>query len=190
MTAHDDPSELGVRVGFGMMFAFIGISILAHVEPFLGAFIAGAVLSFVIRNKGALEHKLSSMAYGFFVPIFFIHVGVRLDLSMELIIENQFLILGLIGIMLFVKFFPCLLLVLRGFQFREILATCCLLAAPLTLVIAIMEISVHNGSVTQQMSAMVITAGILASLLYPSLATILLKASKQEAEEAATSSHT
>ena len=66
MVAHDDPSEFGIRVGFAMMFFFIGLSILAHVEPFLGAFVAGAILSFVIRNKGALEHKLSSMAYGFF----------------------------------------------------------------------------------------------------------------------------
>ena len=41
-----------------MMFFFVGLSILTHVEPFLGAFVAGAILQFVIRDKGALEHKL------------------------------------------------------------------------------------------------------------------------------------
>ena len=61
MVSHDDPSEFGVRVGFGMMFAFIGLSILAHVEPFLGAFIAGAMLAFVIRDK---EPGTQTVHYG------------------------------------------------------------------------------------------------------------------------------
>lgn len=178
MVAHDDPSEFGIRVGFAMMFFFIGLSILAHVEPFLGAFVAGAILSFVIRDKGALEHKLASMAYGFFVPIFFIHVGIRLDISIGMLIHNIGEILLLMLIMFIVKFLPSLLMLLRGLSMKEILATCSLLAAPLTLVIAIMELGLHNPEktgITPEVSAKMIAAGILASLLYPSLARKLLK---------------
>ncbi len=178
MVAHDDPAEFGIRVGFAMMFFFIGLSILAHVEPFLGAFVAGAILSFVIRNKGALEHKLSSMAYGFFVPIFFIHVGMRLDISLGMLTRNIGDILLLIIIMFVVKLLPGLLMMLKGIKFKEILATCSLLAAPLTLVIAIMELGLHNPDktgITPEVSAKMIAAGIFASLLYPSLARRLLK---------------
>ena len=178
MVAHDDPSEFGIRVGFAMMFFFIGLSILAHVEPFLGAFVAGAILSFVIRDKGALEHKLSSMAYGFFVPIFFIHVGMRLDISLGMLVNNFGDILHLIVIMFVVKLLPSLLMLFRGLTFKEILASCSLLAAPLTLVIAIMELGLHNPEktgITPEVSAKMIAAGIFASLIYPSLARRLLK---------------
>ena len=187
MVAHDDPSEFGIRVGFAMMFFFIGLSILAHVEPFLGAFVAGAILSFVIRDKGALEHKISSMAYGFFVPIFFIHVGMRLNITVELLTSNFTSILLIIGIMFSVKFIPGILLLLRGFTFAQLIATCSLLAAPLTLVIAIMELGVKNQTVDEETSVIVITAGILASLLYPSFARRLLKseAPSEESMEAA-----
>lgn len=175
MTRHDDPSEFGIRVGFAMMFTFIGLSILAKVEPFLGAFVAGAILAFVIRDKGALEHKLASMAYGFFVPIFFIHVGMRLEITLELFTHNFVDILLLVTIMFVAKFIPSLLLTFKGMTLKQATATCSLLAAPLTLVIAIMELGFHNGAVTQETSAKVVTAGILASLLFPSLARSFLK---------------
>jgi len=186
MIAHDDPSEFGIRVGFAMMFFFIGLSILAHVEPFLGAFVAGTILSFVIRDKGALEHKLSSMAYGFFVPIFFIHVGMRLDITVSFLLSNFFSILMIIGIMFAVKFLPSLLLLLKGFSFSQLIATCSLLAAPLTLVIAIMELGAKNAEKTgvdSETKMIVITAGILASLIYPSLARKLLSSSTPEEDD-------
>lgn len=179
MTAHDDPSEIGVRVGFGMMFFFIGLSMLAHVEPFLGAFVAGAILSFVIRDKGALEHKLSSMAYGFFVPVFFIHVGMRLDISLTMLIDKAQNILVILLIMFGAKLIPGLLMLRRGLSWNDILSTCLLLSAPLTLVIAIMELGVHNNVVSLADSSVVIAAGIIGSLIYPSIARKLLKPNKQ-----------
>ena len=74
-----------------------------------------------------------------------------------------------------VKLVPSLLLMLRGLKLQEVLATTCLLAAPLTLVIAIMEMAAYSGNVDEATKANVITAGIMASLLYPSLARKLLK---------------
>lgn len=182
LVAHDDPTETGIRVGFGMMFAFIGLSFLTHVEPFLGAFIAGAILSFTVRNKGALEHKLSSMAYGFFVPIFFIHVGMRLDLTIGMLSKNAGQIGLILAVMLLVKIIPGVLLRLRKMEWSAIIATSSLLAAPLTLVIAIMELGVKNNAVEPEQSTVIISAGIAASLLFPSIARRLLR---QQAEEAA-----
>ena len=175
LTAHDDPTEIGIRVGFAMMFAFIGLSILTHTEPFLGAFIAGAILSFTIRNKGALEHKLASMAYGFFVPIFFIHVGIRLEISFDMLSKNAKEIFLILLVMLFVKLIPGVFLRLRKMAWPAIIATSSLLAAPLTLVIAIMELGFKNGAVSKEMSATVICAGIVASLVFPSVARKLLR---------------
>jgi CPA2 family monovalent cation:H+ antiporter-2 len=118
------------------------------------------------------------MAYGFFVPIFFIHVGMRLDISLGMLTRNMGDILLLIVIMFVVKFLPGLHMMMKGLKFKEVLATCSLLAAPLTLVIAIMELGLHNPEktgITPEVSAKMIAAGIFASLLYPSLARKLLK---------------
>jgi Kef-type K+ transport system membrane component KefB len=168
MVSDDDPAEVGVRVGFGLMFAFVGLSMLAHVEPFLGAFIAGAILAYVIREKGALEHKLSSMGYGFFVPVFFIHVGIRLEnLTPSLFIEHGVWIILIILVMLVSKVVPGALLLLRGIPFPTMLAISGLLAAPLTLVIAIMDIGLRAHAVDSTTNTVVVTAGIIASLLFP-----------------------
>ena len=175
LVSEDDPQEVGVRVGFGLMFAFIGLSMLAHVEPFLGAFIAGAILAYIIREKGALEHKLSSMGYGFFIPVFFIHVGIRLeDLTPALLLEHGVWIVSIIAVMLLVKVVPGILLLRRGLNVPVTLATCMLLAAPLTLVIAIMDIGMRVHAVDSTTNTVVVTAGIVASLLFPSAAKSLL----------------
>lgn len=175
LVAHDDPSEIGVRVGYFLMFVFVGLSMAAGVEPFLGAFVAGAMLSYVVREADALEHKVASMAYGFFVPVFFIHVGLRLEITPQLMWDNAGAMLGIVVLMALVKVIPGSLLFLRGLKLREVTATSLLLAAPLTLVIAIMDLGVRAGAVSNTLSAKVITAGILASLLFPSVARKLLK---------------
>ncbi len=175
IVAHDDPSEFGVRVGFGLMFVFIGLAMMAKVEPFLGSFLAGALLSFVVREAEALEHKLASIAYGFFVPVFFIHVGLRLEVTLQLILDNIVQIGTIVLIMALAKQVPGLLLLRRGLSFRQATATSLLLAAPLTLVIAIMDLGSRAGAVDPETEVVVITAGILASLLFPSLARRMLR---------------
>lgn len=175
IVAHDDPSEFGVRVGFGLMFVFIGLAMMAKVEPFLGSFLAGALLSFVVREAEALEHKLASIAYGFFVPVFFIHVGLRLEVTLQLILDNIVQIGTIVLIMAIAKQGPGLLLLRRGMSLRQATATSLLLAAPLTLVIAIMDLGARAGAVDPETEVVVITAGILASLLFPSLARRMLR---------------
>ena len=188
LVAHDDPSEIGVRVGYFLMFVFVGLSMAAGVEPFLGAFVAGAMLAYVVREADALEHKVASMAYGFFVPVFFIHVGLRLEITPGFLWENAPTIIGIVALMALVKVLPGAMLFLRGLKLREVTATSLLLAAPLTLVIAIMDLGVRAGSVSSTLASKVITSGILASLLFPSVARKLLGQGKAE-PEASSSAH-
>ena len=102
---------------------------------------------------------------------------MRLDISFEMLSRNAKEIGLILLVMLIVKLIPGLLLRLRNMKWPAIFATSSLLAAPLTLVIAIMELGVKNGPehVTPEMSATVICAGIAASLLFPSVARKLLR---------------
>lgn len=174
LIASEDPQELGIRVGLGLMFVFVGLAILGGIEPVLGAFLAGLTLAYVLRHKGALEHKLGSMAYGFFVPVFFIHVGTRLELSLGQLLADLPLVLGVIGVMLAAKAVFGLFMLARGMRARHALAGTLLLASPLTLVIAIADLGARGGALSPTQEAAVVTAGMLASLLFPILARPLL----------------
>lgn len=174
----DDPQELGVRVGLGLMFTFVGLALLGGIEPVLGAFLAGLVLAYVLRDKGALEHKLGSMAYGFFVPVFFISVGMRLELSLATVTAALPFLLGVLGAMLACRLVSGLYLLLQGLKTREALAGLLLLSSPLTLVIAIADLAMRAGAISTAEESAVVAAGMLASLLYPTVARLLLSSSR------------
>ena len=65
-----DSQELGVGFSLALLFLSVALSELTHLEPVLGAFLGGALLSIVFREKSQLELKLSGFGYGFLVPIF------------------------------------------------------------------------------------------------------------------------
>lgn len=174
LVASEDPQELGVRVGLGLMFSFIGLAILGGIEPVLGAFLAGLTLAYVLRDKGALEHKLGSMAYGFFVPVFFVDVGIRLELRVEELIRDLPVILTLIGVMLAAKAISGMYLLGSGMRARSALAGTLLLSSPLTLVIAIADLANRAEAITASQEAGIVTAGMIASLIFPILARGLL----------------
>lgn len=72
LLADHDSQELGVRFSMALLFLFVALSELAHLEPVLGAFLGGALLSIVFREKTQLELKLSGFGYGFPAPLFFL----------------------------------------------------------------------------------------------------------------------
>jgi Kef-type K+ transport system membrane component KefB len=64
---------------------FVALAEQVGLEPILGAFAAGALLSIVDRDK-AMTHpqlglKLEAAGFGIFIPVFFITSGLRFDLN-------------------------------------------------------------------------------------------------------------
>ena len=166
VTTHD-ASELGVRAALALMIAFVAVAALLGVKTILGAFIAGALFSFVFREKAAVESKLSSIGFGFFVPIFFIDVGMSFDLSgvlAEGFLGNlAFLAFG----SLIPKILPMGILVLVGLNLRQSLAAGVILAAPLTLLVAISKIGVEIAVITPSMGDAIVAFAVLSGIVYP-----------------------
>lgn len=165
-----DASESGIRAGFGIAFAMIAVASLAGVEPLLGAFVGGLMVTFAVDEKRVIEDKLGAMAYGFFVPVFFVDVGMRLDLGSGELLRSLPSILGAVLLMFLVKLIPMAPTLLTGRPPRLALAAALLLAAPLTLVIAIADLAARLGAIDEATEATLIMAAMVASLLYPSLA--------------------
>ncbi len=169
-----DASALGIRLSLFMMFF---LSVLAHisgVESAVGAFLAGAVISYFLRDKEDLEHKLSAMGYGFLIPIFFIYTGAKTDVSAFSVevLKNSLLILG---IMLLVRYVPSPLLLFAGFSAKQLIPVPLMLAYPFTLMIAGVEILNRMGVLEGDAYLSLLTSAVLSTLLFPWFGRLLLR---------------
>ena len=137
--AAHDPDEIGIRASLALLLVSVGLSEALHVEPILGAFLGGAMFAFVFRNTGELETRLTGFAYGFFIPIFFISVGVQFPLNA--LADSSVLTKAVLLIIIAVvaKLIPSLVLRIRGLSFRETMAAGVLLAGQLSVIIALAQ---------------------------------------------------
>ncbi len=103
-----DNKDQDIRFAMALFFGMIAMVLWLRIDMVLGAFFAGIFLSSFFKHKTDLHNKLLSFCFGFFAPIFFIHVGSTLDLNtlfMPQIVKKAMLIVGLIvGIRLIASF--------------------------------------------------------------------------------------
>ncbi|MBN1335846.1 MAG: cation:proton antiporter [Deltaproteobacteria bacterium] len=159
-------SEFGVRASLLAMATFSVIAFLAGVEPIVGAFLAGALIAFVLRGKGILEEKLSVVGHGFLVPIFFVGVGLRFDPS---VVTTSSLSTagGLVVLAFLARALPALLLLALRMRLRHVLATAALLSCPLTLTVAIATLGAHLGAITEEAEGTLVLLAVGSGLVFP-----------------------
>lgn len=163
----DDPAEMGTRASLALLFIFVGLSTLLEIEAILGAFLAGAVFTFVFRDPGQLEEQLKGFSFGFFIPVFFINVGIEFPLAELGNSEVLGQALALIGIAFAVKIIPALLLVLRRFSLRESLAAGVLLAGQLSVIIALADLGLDLGLLSSGLRAGAIMLVAVSAVISP-----------------------
>jgi Kef-type K+ transport system membrane component KefB len=138
----------------------------------LGAFLAGMVLRQSSRKtpeaQSGLLGKLDSIAYGFFIPIFFISSGMGLDLTS--IIENPERLAVFFALLLLVRGLPALAIYRREFPIAERLQLMFLSATALPLIVAITEVSMANGTMLAENAAALVGAGALSVTVFPFIA--------------------
>ena len=134
-----DTSSQDIRLSMALFFILIAVMLSLELELALGAFIAGIAISAFFHHEKALEEKMSSLGFGFLVPLFFLHVGASFDLNalpLEGVVSGAFLITVL---MLTSRLFAAI--VLRGISgSRDALLVGLSLSMPLTLLVAVATI--------------------------------------------------
>jgi len=151
--AVNDPDELGIRASLALLFVFVGIALATGVDPIIGAFLAGALFSYVFRRTGQLKTRLSGFAFGFFVPIFFISVGLRFPLDALRDRGVLLLALGVIVVAVVAKVVPSPTLMWRGLSMRDSVGSGVLLAGQLSVIIALAELGVQIGVLSEGLEA-------------------------------------
>ena len=158
--------QIGTRAVFTLIIVLVGLSETLGAENILGAFLAGVLVSLLSPNQ-ELVHKLDSFGYGFLIPIFFVMVGVNLDVW-SLFSEKKLLLLIpllLIGLLLS-KLIPVYLLKI-WYDKKTVLASGFLLTSTLSLVIAAATIGERIGVITEHMKGTLILVAVITSIFTP-----------------------
>jgi Kef-type K+ transport system membrane component KefB len=144
-------------------------------EMILGAFMAGIVVSLLSETEDSkLEKDLSEFGFSFFIPIFFILVGVGFDIG-ELTSSEEALWLVpilLVGAII-VKFIPVLTFRLT-YSWKETFAAGSLLSARLSLIIAASLIALELEIITAAVNSAIILVAIITVTIAPLLFTYLM----------------
>jgi Kef-type K+ transport system membrane component KefB len=166
-------SEIQVRLSVVLMFAFAAAAVRAGVEAILGAFLAGAILSFVSRRsmiEERLRPKLEAIGYGFLIPVFFVTAGLRFDLGS---------LRG--GSLLMVPLFVVALLLARGApalilegRTKTAAAVGLLQATSLSFLVTASQIGLMGGLLDTGTASAMVGAGLVSVALFPPLALRLL----------------
>lgn len=159
-------TQIGIRAIFALIILLVALAEGVGAEYILGAFLAGVVVS-LLKPDEEIIHTLDSFGYGFFIPIFFIMVGVDLDIP-SLIKEPSLLIIIPILILSFVisKLIP-VLFIRRWFDTKTTIASAFLLTSTLSLVIAAAKIAEELKAITSEMSGILILSAIITCVFVP-----------------------
>ncbi len=162
-------TEIKMRAAFAIMVLFIVLSQNIGIEIILGAFLAGFLLSTLSADSDLklLHDKLNGVGFGFFIPLFFIMVGVRFDLRPILSSPRDLVLLPVfLGAAYAVKLVPCILLK-RYYSRRNTLAAGVLLASRLTLIIAAADIGRSLSVISETVYSAVILVAVISSTISP-----------------------
>ena len=169
LLASRDTQELGVRFSMALLFLFVALSELVHLEPVLGAFMGGTMLSIVFREKEPLETKLSGIGSGFLIPLFFINVGMQFDVGNVGSVSQLLFTLELLGAAVLVKLLPSILFTLSGFSLSGSLNLGLLLSSRLSLIIVAATIGLESGFISESFKDAVILLAVVTCLFSPSV---------------------
>ncbi|HCZ0305299.1 TPA: monovalent cation:proton antiporter family protein [Staphylococcus aureus] len=162
----DGTTQIGIRAVFALIILLVALAEGVGAENILGAFLAGVVVSLLNPDEEMVE-KLDSFGYGFFIPIFFIMVGLDLNIP-SLIKEPKLLIIIPILIVAFIisKLIP-VMFIRRWFDMKTTIASAFLLTSTLSLVIAAAKISERLNAISAETSGILILSAVITCVFVP-----------------------
>ena len=161
-------TQLDVRLAFFLIFALVTVAERVGVENILGAFLAGIVMKLLEPSQETAD-KLTSIGYGFFIPIFFIMTGVKLNLRSLLAHPKSLILLPILVLFLFLAKVPVALVYAQKFGNRNGIAGGFLTATTITIVLPTLAVARKLNVITRLQSDVFILAAVIVCILCPIL---------------------
>ena len=177
----DTTAQIRIRAAFVLLIGLVALATELGLEVILGAFIAGAIISLVDRDR-AMTHpdfrlKLEAAGFGIFIPVFFVTTGVRYDLDALTADTSTLLHVPIfLAALVLVRGLPALLY--RSVIPRERLPVAVLMqATSLPFIVAATAVGLALDVVTPANAAALIAAGLLSVVIFPAASLVLLRRS-------------
>lgn len=169
-------SQIQIRGSILLVLSFIVVAqFIGEEVMLLGAFLSGLLLSFFVpKDRSILVLKLDALGYGFFIPIFFIMVGVEFDYKALAEFDNSLwiILISFLILLYLVKLIPSLLLK-RNFGFNKAIAAGFILSSRLSLIIAASKIGLDIGVISPGINASVIILAVITCFASPIIFNII-----------------
>lgn len=159
-------TQIGTRAVFALIILLVAISETVGAENILGAFLAGVLVSLLAPDQ-EMVHKLDSFGYGFLIPIFFVMVGVDLDIWSLFSDKKLLILIPLLLLALFLSKIIPIFVLKKWYDNKTVLASGFLLTSTLSLVIAAATIGERMEMITPQMGGTLILVAVISSVLSP-----------------------
>jgi Kef-type K+ transport system membrane component KefB len=165
--------QLAVRLSVFVLAALVYLTSRLGLDLVLGAFSAGMLVSIAAgpESRRLLQPKLDAVAFGVFVPIFFVVTGMRFDLDAVVGeaagVEKLVLFLAL---MLVVRGLPTYLLARRALPGPDRRALALYASTGLPLIVAVTTLGIAAGQMRASTAAGLVGAGMVSVLVYPVVA--------------------
>ncbi|MGG4167228.1 monovalent cation:proton antiporter family protein [Rossellomorea vietnamensis] len=158
--------QIGTRAVFTLIMLLVAVSETVGAENILGAFLAGVLVSLLAPNQ-EMVHKLDSFGYGFLIPIFFVMIGVELDLGSLLSDKKMLLLIPLLVLAFLISKIIPVYLLRYWYDTKTTIASAFLLTSTLSLVIAAAKIAERIEIITPQMSGTLILVAVITCIITP-----------------------
>jgi Kef-type K+ transport system membrane component KefB len=184
----DTTAQIRVRGAFLLLLGFSVVAQRFGLEAILGTFIVGAMLKLADRDQDMTHShfhaKLEEAGFGFFIPVFFVASGIRLD-AHALVAHPSSLakVPVFLAALYLVRGVPALLY-RRVISGRQTLAAAVLQATTLSFVLIASQIGEQLGLITPDTTAALTAAALLSVLINPILAVTLLEGGQSEPQQA------
>ncbi|HEY5193581.1 MAG TPA: cation:proton antiporter [Solirubrobacteraceae bacterium] len=166
-------SQLVVRWILVLVFALALLAFELGLDLLLGGFAAGIITRQVLKTRElpAFDSKLTAVAFGVFVPFFFIVSGMSLDINaLFASVSGVLKMILFFFLFLVVRGTPALLLYRRVLDTRERIALALMSSTQLPLVLAITALATSGGHMRPATAAALVGAAVLSTLVFPFLA--------------------
>lgn len=159
-------TQLDIRLAFFLIFTLVLIAEKVGAENILGAFLAGIVMK-LLQPSQATRDKLTSIGYGFFIPIFFITTGAKLNLRTLLADRDSLALIPILFIcFILAKAIPVILFRQR-FTIKNAIAGSFLATTTITLVLPTLQVAQNLNVITSQQAGAFILAAVLTCVISP-----------------------
>jgi Kef-type K+ transport system membrane component KefB len=186
----DTTAQIRVRAAFVLLVGLVALATELGLEVILGAFIAGAIVSLIDRDRAMthpeFRHKLEAAGFGVFIPVFFVTTGVRYDLGALTADASTLLHVPIfLAALVAVRGLPALLY--RPVIPRERVPVAVLMqATSLPFIVAATAVGLALHVVTPANAAALIAAGLLSVVLFPAISLVLLRRGQRPRTKAST----